>query len=157
MIEQVLMILRYAFLILLYLFIFTLFRAVVKDLHEFSRGTAARAINLGLIVRGRGDSSNLELGQFFPLKKQLTIGRYADNDLAIADPHVSAEHAIIRQERGSWYIEDLGSTNGTFLNGKRMKGKKRLQMGDMLQIGDITFQVVRWENENSSTVRNGLS
>lgn len=156
-IELILMLLRYAFLILLYLFILVLFKMMVQDLYGSKEVLGHKKTRLGLVVKKRGDQSTMELGQFIPLTESLSIGRYADNDLALGDPHVSANHARIYWLRGSWYLEDLGSTNGTFLNGKRIRGKKRLQRGDLLQIGDITFQVVRWENAHSGTDRSGLN
>ncbi|WP_227767817.1 FHA domain-containing protein [Zhaonella formicivorans] len=149
--ELILALLRYAFLVLLYLFIFAVFRAVVEDLSRIKLAGRNMSNSYKLVVRESGESSNLQPGDIFPLGDQVVLGRYADSDIAIGDPHISARHAALRQENGFLVLQDLGSTNGTFLNGKRIKGNKRLQPGDLLRLGDVTFEVMGWENESGST------
>ncbi len=65
----------------------------------------------------------------------LTIGRDADNDTVIDYPIVSRFHAQIRRRDGSFYLIDLNSSNGTFINGKQLKGKRVLRAGDVIRIG----------------------
>lgn len=68
------------------------------------------------------------------------IGRAQDNDLAVADLTVSAHHASIYTYLTASYIEDLGSTNGTFVNGKRIS-KHVLKAGDVIRMGAYVLQL----------------
>src|ERR1035438_190902 len=63
-----------------------------------------------------------------------TVGRKADKDLAIADPRVSRDHALIVSEDGQFYVVDEGSTHGTFVNGERVQ-RKALQQNDRVEFG----------------------
>jgi len=74
---------------------------------------------------------------------EITLGRSSINFLAVADPEVSRRHACIRHEDNRYYIEDIGSTNGTFVNGRRITGKIALKNGDEFRLGEtITFQFI---------------
>jgi hypothetical protein len=70
-----------------------------------------------------------------------TIGRGRQSDIVLDDPNVSRQHAEIRPRGGSWVITDLGSTNGSQLNGRRLEGSEVLRSGDELELGEsmMTF------------------
>ncbi|MBN1564206.1 MAG: FHA domain-containing protein [Anaerolineae bacterium] len=88
--------------------------------------------NFRLIVR-RGPQPN----QIYDLNKGIiTLGRDITNDIVINDPEVSRHHCRLTQGGGGFTIEDLGSTNGTFLNGQRLTGARPLSHGDMLGLGE---------------------
>jgi hypothetical protein len=85
-----------------------------------------------LIVR-RGPQPN----QIYDLSKGvITIGRDITNDIVINDPEVSRHHLRLTQGGGGFTIEDLGSTNGTFVNGQRLTGARPLSHGDMVGLGE---------------------
>ena len=85
-----------------------------------------------LIVR-RGPQPN----QIYELTKGIiTIGRDITNDIVINDPEVSRHHCRLTQGGGGYTVEDLGSTNGTFINGQRLTGAHQMQHGDMLGMGE---------------------
>ncbi len=67
------------------------------------------------------------------------IGRALECDVVIASKSVSREHTRIRREGRRWFVDDLGSTNGTYLNGERVSGSLSLLDGDHLKVGDVTF------------------
>ncbi len=69
-------------------------------------------------------------------KDVVTIGRRADNDIAIYDPIVSRRHCVITYENGIYFIEDLGSMNGTFVNGKKILQKSCLDRSCKIVIGN---------------------
>ena len=73
-----------------------------------------------------------------------TIGRTAGNDIVIQDGTVSRNHARLFFHNGQWSIEDMGSANGTFVNGKRVERPIPLQSGDQLRLGDdfIAFELL---------------
>jgi len=78
-----------------------------------------------------------QVGQTFDLNKPVvTIGREANNDIVIEDPQISRHHARLTQQGAGYVIEDLGSTNGTFINGQRVLGTRPLSGGDALGLGD---------------------
>lgn len=68
----------------------------------------------------------------------VSIGRAVENDMVIEEPHVSGFHARLVQREGRVFIEDLGSTNGSFVNGKRVKTPVQLTQGDVVQFGTRT-------------------
>jgi hypothetical protein len=81
-------------------------------------------------------------GQRHPVSKRVTVlGRGQDCDLQLADPNVSRRHAELRQEETSYWIVDLGSTNGTEVNGRRLRQSK-LEDGDRITLGstDVVFE-----------------
>ncbi len=85
-----------------------------------------------LIVR-RGPRPN----EIYELNKGvITIGRDITNDIVINDPEVSRHHLRLTQGGGGYTLEDLGSTNGTFVNGQRLTGARPLQPGDTLGLGE---------------------
>ena len=79
-----------------------------------------------------------EVNQIYELtEERLQIGRSADNNIAINDAEVSRRHAVlVRQPDGNYTIEDLGSTNGTFINGVRIQGATLLNEGNTVDFGD---------------------
>jgi pSer/pThr/pTyr-binding forkhead associated (FHA) protein len=87
------------------------------------------------VVRLTYDGTSRELDQ-----QKIVIGRSRDCDIQLADANVSRRHAELRQEGASYWIVDLGSTNGTEVNGKRIK-RAKLRDGDKIMLGstEITF------------------
>ncbi|MFO7322082.1 MAG: FHA domain-containing protein [Chloroflexota bacterium] len=85
-----------------------------------------------LVVR-RGPQPN----QVYELNKDIiTLGRDITNDITINDPEVSRHHMRLTRGAGGYTIEDLGSTNGTFVNGQRLTGARPLRVGDMIGLGE---------------------
>jgi hypothetical protein len=78
-----------------------------------------------------------EPGQTFVLEQDaLTLGRDPHNDIVISDPQVSRQHARIVRQGNLMVVEDVGSTNGTFVNGMRLTGSHALANGDVIGLGD---------------------
>lgn len=71
------------------------------------------------------------------------IGRSAECDLAIADTYLSSRHARFANDDGDLTVEDLGSTNGTYVNQTIVHGRVHLEKGDVVQVGGVLFEVVR--------------
>lgn len=76
-------------------------------------------------------------GKVFPLEKnELFIGRDLSNEVVINDPEISRRHTRLFQQSGTYAVEDMGSTNGTSINGQRLTGPGLLQPGDVLTLGE---------------------
>ena len=83
-------------------------------------------------------------------KNNLTVGRKASNDLCLTDPTVSGQHAILRLSEMNLTLEDLGSTNGTLLNGRRVTEPLRLTDGDVVHFGQVCFSIERTVEQTTS-------
>ena len=84
-------------------------------------------------LRGRGSGGQYELGE------KTTLGRAKDNEVYLLDPRLSRHHARIRRDGEGYVLEDLGSRNGTMLNGEKVD-RGELRPGDVIQIGDTTIR-----------------
>ena len=151
-VQTVLLILKIAFLVLLYMFVWRIVRTASRDLRlpqeSFVLGPGSIPGASGPVRTGRlivEKSPSLEVGSNVELDSAaVTIGRGGQNDLALAgDEFASARHARIEPRRDGVYVEDIGSTNGTFVNGVRVDGGgRKLIPGDVVRIGatDLRFE-----------------
>jgi hypothetical protein len=153
-VETVLLALKIAFLVLLYLFIWRIVRAAAKDVRLpqesfiLAPGQAAAAgfvqptARLAVLVVLR--SPALDEGERIELDSApLTVGRGSPNDIELnGDEFASAKHARVEPRRDGVWVEDIGSTNGTFVNGTRIDRPRRLTPGDVVRIGetDLRFE-----------------
>jgi ABC-type multidrug transport system ATPase subunit/pSer/pThr/pTyr-binding forkhead associated (FHA) protein len=76
----------------------------------------------------------------FETKPQLSVGRAQDNDLRLDGLQISNHHARFARQNGSVAIEDAGSTNGVYVNGERISGRRAVQLSDVIQIGPFVLQ-----------------
>jgi len=151
-VEEALLILKILFLVLLYLFIWRIVRSATRDLRlpqeSFVLGGEAAAALRGdapsaapgrlVVVK----SPDLDEGEDFELDSaQLTIGRGGQNDIAIrSDEYASARHARFEPRQDGVWVQDLGSTNGTYLNGARLERPRRLTGGDVVRVGETDLR-----------------
>jgi len=82
-------------------------------------------------------------GERVEVNPAVVVGRGAECDLPLSDLHLSTRHARFAQDNGDLTIEDLGSTNGTYVNQEPIKGRVQLERGDIVQVGGVLFEVVR--------------
>jgi hypothetical protein len=154
-VEGVLLLLKACFLVLLYLFIWRIVRTASRDLRlpqeSFVLGPQqAAAVGLGQqpkLAMGRLvvlKSSALEENTEFVLDSTgISIGRGGPNDVRLdGDEFASAQHARVEPRRDGVWIEDVGSTNGTFVNGVRLSRPRKLALGDLVRVGetDLRFE-----------------
>jgi pSer/pThr/pTyr-binding forkhead associated (FHA) protein len=148
--ESVLLALKIAFLVLLYVFIWRIVRTGARDLRlpqeSFilrpapAGGTIGQAIRPGRLVVLV--SPVLEVGEEYELNSSpLTVGRGGQNDLALEnDDFASARHVRIEPRRDGVWVNDLGSTNGTFVNGIRIDRPRKLVKGDVIRVGETELR-----------------
>jgi len=151
-VDEVLLVLKIAFLVLLYLFIWRIVRTASRDLRvpqeSFILAPSSHAgVQPGWSGRVTGrlvvvKSPDLDEGRDFELDSaQLTIGRGGQNDIAIrSDEYASARHARFEPRQDGVWVQDLGSTNGTYLNGARLDRPRRLAEGDIVRIGETDLR-----------------
>jgi hypothetical protein len=155
-VAEVLLALKIAFIVLLYLFVVRVIRSAARERQQPSQDSmiltpaAAAAAGLGrqaaphrsvrLVVQR---SPSLEEGGAFPLNSApVTVGRGGQNDLVLdGDEFASARHARIEVRGDGVWVQDLESTNGTFVNGSRIAGAQRLDAGDVLRVGETDLRV----------------
>jgi pSer/pThr/pTyr-binding forkhead associated (FHA) protein len=131
---------RLLFLLLLYLFLARVVRALLRDLRAAAREPAERA---GLLVVLESPAGEPAVGRSFGLDVITTLGRDVNNAIVIEDPFASAEHAVLTYRGRSWYLEDLDSTNGSYVNGQPVDGIAVLGFGDEVQVGQVRFRLER--------------
>jgi pSer/pThr/pTyr-binding forkhead associated (FHA) protein len=159
--DQLLTFLKYIFLAILYLFFLRVLRAVWTELREPKRvpvpagaepdvspgpapapGRRSRRVPGGehlVVVEPTGRQ-----GQEFPLGEELTVGRARGCGVPLPDDtFVSQLHARVFRRDGELFVEDLGSTNGTYLNKKKIATAVGMRRGDKLQVGKTTLEVRR--------------
>jgi hypothetical protein len=132
-------VLRLLFLGLIYVFLFAVARVLVRDLRSAARGPAELG-RLVVLTSPRGEPAP---GASYPLDAVTTLGRDLTNTVVVDDPFASTEHAVLTFRGRVWYVEDRGSTNGTYVNGVLVAGPTALGFGDQLQIGEVSFRLDR--------------
>lgn len=128
---------------IIYIIIFLALRIMYKDIK--SGGKKHRTSNrksFGLEVVNAGNNSNLRKGGVIPVRGEISIGRKHDNLLVLDDPYASGYHARVYMKNNDCILEDLGSTNGTLLNGDKVNGREYLNAGDEIRIGSTSFKVI---------------
>lgn len=78
-----------------------------------------------------------------PVSGNMVMGRAAECELALDDTFVSQQHARLFAKNGSWFVEDLGSTNGTFVNDQRLAAPAMVQPGDRVRVGTTVLELRR--------------
>ena len=132
--------LRVAFLAGLYLFLLAVSRMLLRDLRAASSSSPGE---LGRLVVVASFEGGPPVGASYPLDAVTTLGRDINNTISIDDPFASADHAVLTFRGRSWYLEDRGSTNGTYLNGAPVVGVAPLGFGDELQFGQLRGRLDR--------------
>ena len=151
-VETTLLLLKIAFLVLLYLFFWRIVRSAARDLRLPQESMilspqqvsallpqpAARALGRLVVLK----SPILDAGEVVTLDSHaLRVGRATDNDLSVdGDEYASTHHARFEPRRDGVYVEDVGSTNGTFVNGIRLTRERRLAPGDVVRIGETDLR-----------------
>ena len=151
-VETTLLLLKIAFLVLLYLFIWRIVRSAARDLRlpQESMILSPKQVSAMLpqpLARDLGrlvvvKSPTLDEGEVVVLDAHaLYVGRGRDNDLTTeGDEYTSSHHARFEPRRDGVYVEDVGSTNGTYVNGVRLTREQRLAPGDLIRIGETDLR-----------------
>ncbi len=157
--DPVALLLKFGFLAVLYLFLFWVARSALRDLRRSDEGEVEAAPAGGLpadrerrrepgvdlrsgidprlvVVAAMGREPKSELR----IDGSATLGRSESADIRVDDPFASSAHARIFPRGQFMYIEDMGSTNGTYLNGRQLRQPERLKVSDTVRIGDTEYR-----------------
>ena len=156
--EFVLTVARFGFLILLWIFVFTVVGVIRRDLFAGSRSKSIVASPRGVggavlpgrpakVKRGKAarqlvvTAGNLAGTRITLGEAPITIGRAEDSTLVITDDFASARHARLVPRDGQWFVEDLGSTNGTYLDRGKVSGPTPVPLGVPIRIGRTSLEL----------------
>ena len=139
--EIALLALRIAVVLALYVFLFAVARVLRADLRAATLASAPAPADRLEVLECDG-ASELE-GKLFAFAPGSSIGRGVDNDIALQEPRVSTRHARLLWREGRWWVEDLDSSNGTFVNDKRVAGLAALGYEDTLRLGPALLRLQR--------------
>ena len=153
--DPIAVLLKFGFLAVLFLFLLWVSRSALRDVAG-RRGDAAALIDDTGPTSSPRERIDLRAGVYprieviaamghqpgeeFDLDGGITMGRAASADVTIDDPFASAAHARIFPRGQFMYIEDMGSTNGTFLNGRQLRKPEQLKVADSIRIGDTEYR-----------------
>ncbi len=160
--------LKFGFLVVLYLFLLWVARSALRDLrrtggagsepdgpvhHDYGDATAMHQAGTALDPSPAGDAWSARLvvrsapglrgGEGFEVGDGLLLGRGTAADVPLQDSYSSSRHARLISQGDAVVLEDLGSTNGTYLNGDPLTGPQPLHDGDRIRIGDSEFSFQR--------------
>jgi hypothetical protein len=153
--------LKFGFLAVLYLFLLWMARSALKDLRagagresggvDYEDATGMHVASEGLGGDGAmgrpvlrvGTGAGLRSGSAYDLSEGALLGRGDGADIRLEDAFASTRHARLVPQGDVIVLEDLGSTNGTYLNGEPLRGPQPLHVGDQIKIGDSEFTFER--------------
>ena len=157
--EPISVALKFGFLLVLYLFLAWVARSALRDLRGAAEpfelpadatGMHSAAAGLGPAPLDEVDprlrvehAVGLREGAEYAIAHGVTLGRGDSVDIRMEDPFASSRHARIERQGDVLVIEDLGSTNGTYLNGEQLTGPQPLHPGDVVRIGDNEFSYLQ--------------
>jgi pSer/pThr/pTyr-binding forkhead associated (FHA) protein len=151
--DEALLVLKIAFLVLLYLFIWMIVRSATRDVRTAPQESIVLSAGEASMLRAQQpvtakaqlsvvSSPTLPAGRRITLVEATTVGRSPACALHLDhDDYVSSEHAVVTPAEAGVWVEDLGSTNGTFVNGAKVTSARLLQQGDMIRIGETQLRV----------------
>ena len=155
--EIVITVARYGFLVLLWIFVFTVVGVIRSDLLVGARASRLVAAPRGVSVTSSGRPAKVKRGRAAHNlvvtegalagtrltlgEAQITIGRAEDSTLVITDDYASARHARLVPRGGQWFVEDLGSTNGTYLDRAKVTAPTPVPLGVPIRIGRTSLEL----------------
>lgn len=143
--DSIYQVVRILFAISLLGFLYLVIRVTMSDLQRpMTFGTRVRQPQprAELVTVAGEEGSTIAEGLIFEIQGVATIGRADSARVVLDDTSVSAQHAIVRAHDGGWVIEDLGSRNGTLVNGRPITSQLTLDCGDSIQLGRVRLRLM---------------
>lgn len=132
------LIFKYVFIIIIYFFIYSIIKLIYLDIRGLSFMTSEDTSYIRLL----NDIESLPflIKEYYVLNRELDIGRSINNDIIIQNQYISKNHTRLEKDGNKHYISDLNSSNGTYLNDKKILGTVELKNRDIIKIGNIEFE-----------------
>ncbi len=139
----VLLALQLGFLALLYLVLMRFAGSLLRDLRSAEQAQIASRSGIGRLSVLDAPEDEPPAGSTIALGPINSIGRNVNNTIYVEDDFVSTNHAMLTFRGRSWFLEDQGSTNGTYVNGHRIDRPVALSFGDELTVGRVRMRLDR--------------
>lgn len=139
--DLVLLLLRWLGGLLLLVFVGAAFYYFRRDMALTAAQVSARRRKHGQLLVVSAEGVSLPVGTKFPLLPISSLGRSAANTVHLPDDYASLHHALLSLRTGRWWLEDMGSRNGTTLNGQPLQGPTVISAGDVVGIGRVELKV----------------
>jgi FHA domain len=151
--DEALLVLKIAFLVLLYLFVWMIVRTATKDVRTAPQESIVLSAAEATALRSQHaptakatvsviSSPTLPAGRRLSITEATPVGRSPDCPVHLDhDEYVSSRHALVTPAENGVWVEDLGSTNGTYVNGAQVTTARLLQAGDVIRIGETQLRV----------------
>ncbi|MDO4594851.1 MAG: FHA domain-containing protein [Tissierellia bacterium] len=131
---------KYLFVIIVFYFIYSIIKVIYYDVKGTMKQEHISDTYLKLL--NRGHELKFKVQEYYYIGDSNTIGRDDRNSICIKDKFMSKFHARIVKDEGMYFLEDLNSANGTYLNGERIEDAIELQSDDIINIGQVDFLFV---------------
>ncbi len=143
--------LSYVFVLIIYIFIIKIIQMVSRDIEVMRRRkNSDLAAHTYIKLINLRHTLDFPVEENYPVLQNSVLGRSAKCEIPIDDPFLSQRHASFLWRDGVCYLQDMGSTNGTFLNGKRAEGDPiELLSGDKIELGQLSFLFVTEDAEDA--------
>lgn len=154
--QLLLFILRLASAVLLLVFMGLLFWYLYQDLMSTRTAAREQTSSLGILRVIASDAANPLVDTLFDLAPVTTIGRHSRNTIVLDDTYVSSEHTLLSWRDSQWWLEDLGSRNGTYLNGTILTDPVVISVGDVITIGGVRFKMDLLSRQGTDEKESGI-
>jgi pSer/pThr/pTyr-binding forkhead associated (FHA) protein len=134
---------QFAFVGILYLVLFAFARSLLRDLRTAERTQEAARQGIGRLTVLESPEDEPPVGRTIALGPINSIGRNVNSTVFVEDDFASAAHAMLTFRGRAWFIEDQGSTNGTYVNGHRIDRPVALSYGDEFSVGRVRMRLER--------------
>lgn len=125
----------------MYMFIFSIIRMIYLDIRGMEGIVLEEESYLKLI--SNKDNIPYKIKKNYIIDKELSLGRHRDNDIVLKDQFISKKHLKIIESEGEYFLEDLNSSNGTYLNREKISDIVRLKNRDIIRVGQIEFLFIK--------------
>ena len=139
---------KYFFVIVIYYFILNIIKMIYLDIRGINNMNSVANTYLKLI--NRKDKLPFKIQEHYFLGDNTIIGRADQNDIVLKDRFISKKHARITKRNGIYYLEDLNSANGTYINGQKIENIIELRDKDLVDIGQVGFLFVNGDDEDAN-------